>query len=207
MEKLVTKVELDIEYNDYNKNKKVNKKYLIIWTLIFMFFILLISTKLVFQKTEEGRKIKNNIIFAEVSIIGSITCIYNIQNIAKATKLLGNEFEVKSLFDLYIDGKKVQYSKEIKFNSLGKHKIEIKLYEKLNMDNMFKNIKDLISIEMKSEKDCPITSMISTFENCNQLTEFKIDGFNVEQVKSTNKMFYNTSLSVFNFSSFKTKNL
>ena len=68
--------------------------------------------------------------------------------------------------------------------------MEIKLYEKLNMDNMFKNIKDLISIEMKSENNCQITSMISTFENCNQLKEFKIDGFDVEQVKSTNKMFF-----------------
>ena len=207
MEKLINKVELDVECNDYKENNKLNKKYFIIWTLICIFFILLISTKLVLQKTKEGRKIKNNIIYAEASTIGSIICTYDIQNISKTTKLLGNEFEVKSLFDLYIDGKKVQYSKEIKFNSIGKHKIEIKLYEKLNMDNMFKNIKDLISIEMKSEKDCLITSMISTFENCNQLMEFKIDGFNVEQVKSTNKMFYNTSLSIFNFSSFNTKNL
>ena len=179
MEKLINKVELDVEYNDYKKNYKINKNYFIIWTLICIFFILLISTKLVLQKTKEGRKIKNNIIYAETSTIGSIICTYDIQNISKTTKLLGNEFEVKSLFDLYIDGKKVQYSKEIKFNSIGKHKIEIKLYEKLNMDNMFRNIKDLISIEMKSEKDCLITSMISTFENCNQLMEFKIDGFNV----------------------------
>ena len=140
MEKLITKVELDVEYNDYTQNNKANKKYFIIWTLICIFFILLISTKLIFQKTEKGRKIKNNIIYAEVSIIGSITCIYDIQNITQTTKLLSNEFEVKSLFDLYIDGKKVQYSKEIKFNSIGKHKIEIKLYEKLNMDYMFSKI-------------------------------------------------------------------
>ena len=34
MEKLINKVELDVEYNDYKKNYKVNKKYFIIWTLI-----------------------------------------------------------------------------------------------------------------------------------------------------------------------------
>ena len=190
MENLITKVELDVEYIEYKKNNKVNKKYFIIWILICIFFIISISTKLVFLKTEKRRKIKNNLIYSEISIIGNIVCTYDIQNITKSTKLLGNEFEIKSLFDFYIDAKKVQLSKEIKFNSLGKHQMEIKLYEKLNMDNMFKNIKDLISIEMKSENNCQITSMISTFENCNQLKEFKIDGFDVEQVKSTNKMFF-----------------
>ena len=187
MEKLITKVELDVEYIEYKKNNKVNKKDFIIWALICIFFIISISTKLVLLKTEKRRKIKNNLIFAELSIIGNIVCTYSIKNITKTTKLLGNEFEIKSLFDLYIDGQKVQFSKEIKFNSIGKHKMEIKLYEKLNMDYMFKNVKDLISIEMKSEKNCPITSMISAFENCNQLNKFKIDGFNVEQIKSTNK--------------------
>ena len=185
---------------------KLIKSILLYGHLLLYFFFVSIWTKLVFLKKEK-RKIKNNIIYAEVSIIGNIVCIYNIQDIKQTNKLLSNEFEIKSLFDLYIDDKKVQFSKEIKFNSIGKHKIEIKLYEKLNMDNMFKNIKDLISIEMKSEKNCQITSMVSTFENCNQLNEFKIDGFYVEQVKSTNKMFYNTSLSIFKFSSFNTKNL
>jgi len=147
MEKLINRVELNIQYNDVNKNNKDNKKYFIIWTLICIFFILSISTKLVFLKIEKGRKIKNNIIYSEISTIGNITCIYDILNISKTTKIFGNEFEGKSLFDFYIDDKKVQYSKEIKFNSLGKLKMEIKLYEKLNMDYMFKNIKDLLSIK------------------------------------------------------------
>ena len=46
-------------------------------------------------------------IFIQSSIIGEINCIYEIKNITFKTKLIGNEFEKKSLFDFYIDGKKV----------------------------------------------------------------------------------------------------
>ena len=34
---------------------------------------------------------------------------------------------------------------------------------------MFKDVQELISVEMKSDKNCEILSMISTFENCNYL--------------------------------------
>ncbi len=56
MEKLIAKVDLDVESNDYKKNNKVNKKDFIIWALICIFFIISISTKLVFLKTEKGEK-------------------------------------------------------------------------------------------------------------------------------------------------------
>ena len=39
---------------------------------------------------------------------------------------------------------------------------------------MFTNIKELNKMEMTSIKDCKILSMISTFENCSNLDEFKI---------------------------------
>ena len=75
MEKLIAKVDLDVEDNDYKKNNKVNKKNFIIWTLIYILFIISFSSKLVFLKTEKRRKIKNNLIYAEVSIIGNIVCL------------------------------------------------------------------------------------------------------------------------------------
>jgi len=60
---------------------------------------------------------------------------------------------------------------------------------------------------MSSDNNCMILSMKSTFENCNKLVDFNISGFNVEQIKSMNKMFYNTPLSNFSLSSFNSKNL
>ena len=40
------------------------------------------------------------------------------------------------------------------------------------MDYMFKDVKELTSVEMKSDKNCQIESMISTFENCEHLESF-----------------------------------
>ena len=112
--------------------------------------IVLIFYKIVF--TIQNKKIKYILSFAETSVVGEINCSYEIKNISKNIILIGNEFVKNSLFDLYIDGKKVNYVKEYKFTSLGKHKMQIKLYERINMDYMFKNVKDLISVEMNSKK-------------------------------------------------------
>ena len=203
MEGLLLNAGLNSENNAF-REEKIAKKSPILWTL-FLISLISIFYNIVF--TIQSKKIKYILSFAETSVIGEINCSYEIKNIAKNTILIGNEFSKKSLFDLYIDGKKVNYAKEYKFTSLGKHKIQIKLYERINMDYMFKNVKDLISVEMNSENNCIINSMISTFENCNKLVDFNISGFNVEQVKSTNKMFYNTSLSTFSPLSFNFKNL
>jgi hypothetical protein len=46
------------------------------------------------------------------------------------------------------------------------------------MDYMFKDVQDLISVEMKSDKNCKISSMIRAFENCTNLQSVKISGFN-----------------------------
>ena len=59
------------------------------------------------------------------------------------------------------------------------------------MDKMFKDIKDIYSVEMNSEKQCELNSMISTFENSEKLTKFKINGFDTRQLSSIHKLFYN----------------
>ena len=50
------------------------------------------------------------------------------------------------------------------------------------MDFMFKDIKDLEFIEMISENECQITSMISSFENCENLKFFNLTGFKTNQI-------------------------
>ena len=206
MEELLSKVELNFENHSYTEEKK-RKKSPTIWALILIALISLISILFKVIFTNQYKKIKDILTFAESSVIGEINCSYDIKSITQNTKLIGNEFTKDSLFDLYIDGKKVQYSKEYKFTSLGKHKVQIKLYQSLNMNYMFKDVKDLISVEMNSENNCIIDSMISTFENCNKLVDFNISGFNIERVRSMSKMFYNTSLSTFSPSSFNSKSL
>ena len=68
----------------------------------------------------------------------------------------------------------------------------------LNMDNMFKDVSSLISVEIKSFNNTEITSMISTFENCENLIEFSISGFSTKNLKSLKKLFYNPQLRKLN---------
>ena len=76
------------------------------------------------------------------------------------------------------------------------------------MDNMFINIKELNKIEMTARKDCKILSMISTFENCINLDEFKISGFDMFDLKSMKKLFYKTNINQnISFSSFNSTSL
>ena len=95
--------------------------------------------------------------------IGLIDCVYEISGTDKSTPLIGAEFE-ESL-GMSIDEKDTTYSKEYKFDTTGEHKVQFKILKSLSMDNIFKGISNLKSVEMTSTKDCEITSMISTFEN------------------------------------------
>ena len=88
--------------------------------------------------------------------IGEINCIYEVENIYRNNILLGNEFSKNSRFSIYIDEKRIKYTKDYKINSYGSHQIKIVLYENLNMDYMFKDVTDLVSVEMKSEENCQI---------------------------------------------------
>jgi hypothetical protein len=63
------------------------------------------------------------------------------------------------------------------------------------MNYMFKNVTSIFSVEMNSDKGAKILSMISTFESCNSLESFSINGFNSKYLTSMRKVFYNSALS------------
>ena len=50
------------------------------------------------------------------------------------------------------------------------------------MDYMFKGVNELYSVNMESQKNCKILSMISTFEGCMTLNNFTIEGFDVSNL-------------------------
>ena len=205
MEERLNELELNdnIYLNKEQKTQKKNNNILLSVLGILFIFIVFIVLNLYNKKISHNliRIPKNIQIFKDISIIGEINCVYDIQEDIENTRILGNEFLNESKLDIYIDNKKIKYNKEYKFNSTGIHYITFKLYNNLNMDYMFKDIQNLISVEMISKNNGQILSMISAFENCVQLINFTITGFNVENVKSMKKLFYNTSLSKYYFSS------
>ncbi len=94
-----------------------------------------------------------------------------------------------------MDGEIIIFSKEYKFESQGIHNVQFLLYSNnINMDNMFKDVSLITSVEMTTNKNIKITSMISTFENCENLNDFSIQGFNTEEIKSLSKLFYNSNI-------------
>ena len=182
------------------EDKKRKKKLLGIILSIALLFIFLLIIIIIIVVSDKGDKEENNDSDGDNNeYIGEIKCIYDIQTISKTTTLISNDYKKEAYFDIYIDNTKIKYSKEYKFSSIGNHEVKMKLYKDLDMDYMFKDIQVIISVEMNSEKNCKITSMISSFENCKNLKNFAINGFNGDNLLSLKKLFFNTGLISFNF--------
>ena len=169
--------------------KLLKKKNIIIAIsiIIFIFIILLI----LIITLKQNKKDKNE--------IGEINCIFKINTINTKIPILGVEFKKESDFSIMIDDKKIeQYTKEYSFKESGDHKIKFYIYEDINMNYMFRNIKNLFSVEMKSDKKAKILSMKNTFESCELLENVTINGFDTNKVISIEKIFYNSGISNIN---------
>ena len=70
---------------------------------------------------------------------GTITCIYDINDISKETLLLSNDYIKESNFEIYIEDKQIPYSKSFKFSKMEKYIVKFELYEDISLNNMFKN--------------------------------------------------------------------
>ena len=186
--------EINSELTGINKDDAIKRRNLIIIGVslgILVIVLIIIIISLTTKKKDNDTPSNEN-----KELIGEINCIYDIDSTSTNTLILGNEFKQGNL-DIYIDKNVIKFSKEYKFDSVGIHEIQIKLYEELNMDYMFKDVKNIISVEMISQKDCKITSMISTFENAKNFQNFTITGFNGDKLKSLKKVFYKSGLNEF----------
>ena len=174
------------------------KKYILIGVPILVVIIIIIVLIIILAK--EDKKTPH------ISI-GEILYTLDIDSNSKEIDILGNEYNKQSSFDIYIDDNLSKYSKKYIFKTTGIHEIKIVLYENINMDYMFKDVKSLISIEMNSTSNASIISMISTFENCNNLENIEVNGFLTNEIKSINKIFYNTKLYILDISWLNTSNI
>jgi surface protein len=142
--------------------------------------------------------------------ISGIDCIYSISELN--TTILSSEFENKNntVIEIYVNRTKINYTKEYSFPSKGKYKIKYILHDELYLDNMFKNIDSVQSIELKnsSNSTIKIISMKSTFEGCKNLESVLFtESFDTSDLKSTSKLFYNSGIKELNLNKFDTKNV
>ena len=158
------------------------KQHLIIGGILLLIILVLIVLIIILSKSSTKKK----------DVKGEINCIYDIEQIDKKVQILGNEFNKRSDFSIYIDEIKLDtLSKEYTFNNTGEHKIKFELYEDIYMDNMFKDVKYIKNVEMTSNKATKILSMKSTFESCEKLESLNINGFNTQHLISMEKCFIN----------------
>ena len=145
---------------------------------------------------------------------GEINCKYSIANANIDAPLLSRNFENlnNTIVSIEINEKKINYTKEYKFSSVGTYKVKFILNSIVNMDNMFRDLKNIISVEsMNAYKNSTlkIISAISAFQECPNLKEVTIndDSFDTSELKSTSKMFYNSGLNKINLNNFNARNV
>ena len=139
------------------KASSIKKKIFITLIIIILIFIVLIFTIISLCNSNEGR----------------IKCRYNISDISNYVQILSKDFKKNSNIEIIInDIKQKEFTNKYKFEKLGSNNITFHFNNKINLDNMFKDISSLISIEMEGKENLKITSMKNTFENCTNLKSF-----------------------------------
>ena len=136
------------------EKKKFQWKNIVFIGSIFLIIIIITILLLVFlfEKSNDNSNENDSNEPKDKVEIGIINCTYEIHSVKEEVNIIGKDFESISSFDIYINGKKENPSKSYNFTKIGINTIIFKLYEDINMDNMFKNISFLISVEMTSKK-------------------------------------------------------
>ena len=190
--------EIRSELTGFNKGGDMDqKKKQIIIGVAFSAILVIILVIIIVLATMNPKK--------KTKYIGDINCVYDIQTLE--AMIISDEYKKSTEFDIYVNENLIKYEKRHKFSKTGKYNITIKIYNEAKLDYMFKGVKDLTSVEMESNNKGVIQSMISTFENCENLERFTIKGYDVTQLKTTHKLFYKTGLTSFVFEDFKSENL
>ena len=205
METFTNKDELNEEMNQKEKgDKTIKNNKLFLLTLILIFSIIIIISYLTIIIIINSKDNKN-----EKNKQGEIICYYKIDNSSNQIQLLSDFFELKNnpILNTYINGTEVNIAKKYLFETEGLYQINYILKDGINMDYMFKDIESLEKVEIISKSYNKISSMEGTFENCRNLIDVSIEGFNTEQIKSTSKLFYNTGIQNLKLNNFKTNNL
>lgn len=203
--------------------------------------LILVSVNIIFIfKFEAVRRLKNQTISIklEISKIDRGNAAFQKENLNKEISLLGedfNEFNGNNTL-MFIDGKKVPFSKRYKFKKEGWHTVEYKFSHKItSLNSIFSDCSFLNEIDLSRIVSDGITDMTMSFFNCPGLTnvrfgrrfntrnvltmyalfcycqslkEVDLEHFDTEKVRDMGSMFaFCTNLKKIDISHFKTNNL
>ena len=169
------KEDFNISSNSNNSLSTITKKKLIILLIILVIssiIILIFLFILLNNKSDNSGLEKNKINNYEGA--GELNCIYFINSINANISLLSKEFINinNTIIDIYINDSKIdKYIKECKFDSIGYYNIKYILNSSAYLENVFKDIENIISIEsiIYPNSNIKIFSLKSAFEGCSNL--------------------------------------
>ena len=189
--------------DDSSSQKKT--KLLIIGGISLAIIILVII--IIIAASGSSGSSKNDDSEESISFIGEINCLYVVQTSSKPTTLLSKDFLMESKIGMEINGKRLKIAREYTFEKVENTNVKFLIYEPLKMDHMFKEVEDLVNVNMTSDKKCEILSMKGAFENCPDIDKIIINGFDTSKVTSMRRLFYNTGIYEFDVSSLIAKSV
>ena len=128
----------DSEKGEKPKKCSLSKFLAIIALIILVICIILIIIIIVYVRKESTRPP-----YPE-EIIGVIKCEYFIENENSEIEILSKDYQNLNDIDIFIDNKRILFSKKHKFINSGIYKIDYYLDNNETMDFMFKNISSFI---------------------------------------------------------------
>ena len=126
-------------------------------------------------------------------------------------KRFDNKNDLINGIDLFIDNKKIDFNFIYNFNKKGKYNIKISFKNDKNIQNirwMFKNCKQLISLDFSKFNSKNLNDINCLFYECSSLSSIKLLNFNTEKIEEMNNLFFNcSSLTSLDLSKFNTINV
>ena len=150
--------------NEYILEKQSGKYWKMIISFCIFFIIIIILGIFVIKLSIDE--------FNEHKI--EINCLYEIDNTINE-QLLFKEFEnYSNSISMFINGELTEYKITQNFSKKGQYKVTYLVNEALKLENMFKNIGNLISIIVTSHKGYLNFSTSHAFSNCTKLESISL---------------------------------
>ena len=200
------KRESNLKSEDNDTQKNYCCFYFLISIMILLIIIIFIALYFYLSLKGKSKKEKDSEI---LDVNGYINCTYDINDeISENISIINDKFDSKINIIMEINNTEYPFSKSFKFDSLGLTNITFIFNESINMDYMFYNISNLISVEMKTKGNIEIKTITEAFEYCSNLKNISIDGFIGNNIKNMHKLFYkDISLENANITIINTTNL
>ena len=125
------------------------KKMVLIGSLIGLALLIILVVILVVLRSKGGDEQDD----VNKENLGNIECVYHIESHTLTTNILGSNYQKGyDDFDIFIEKEKIKYTKKYTFEKAGTYKITYRLYSKINLDYMFKDVETITSCIFFSQK-------------------------------------------------------